>query len=629
MGNNSFSIDFGKNARGRTALGGAQTFLGHTGSAGLPGLKKKKGKQPGNSVFTPAKGSAESLEADLLYKQVLMAEVNNESAQVGLLAKSGVEQFPKDTRFHKFLASHLVKKGEHVEAIKYLSLALALEPKNVEILVSIGNALENWGKPHDAIGFYQAALGIDPKNLAAISNLIHLSMAESDWSFFPKLPEMLKTLNLGKSFGNPFNLLAVTDDPAMHRVNLAERDRLLKKNVLKNKKFPAKGTAGDKIRIGYFSSDFHSHATMFLLGKFFENHDRDRFEVYLYDLQRPEESAKAREVRDSADHYVPVATLTDKEVAERARADGLDIAVDMKGFTKGSRPVIFGHRAAPIQVSYLGFPGTTGISAMDYFLADNVTVPANKRRFFVEKIMYMPDCYQVNDNTRSHPDAIPTRTELGLPEGKFVFCSLNNSYKVTPVEYDIWMRLLHAVPDSVLWLLAPNDYVQKNLIDEAAARGIGPERLFFAGRVSTTAHLARLTQADLFLDTFNCCAHTTASETLWSGVPLITKPGDQFASRVAASILTAIGCEDLITDSAENYYDLALKLAQDPAALAEIKQRLKDNLWTTPLYDSEAYIRNFENLMEKAVERQRSGKAPGHLSLTPDETFAANRGQST
>ncbi len=231
--------------------------------------------------------------------------------------------------------------------------------------MSIGNALENWGKPHDAIGFYQAALGIDPKNLAAISNLIHLSMAESDWSFFPKLPEMLKTLNLGKSFGNPFNLLAVTDDPAMHRVNLAERDRLLKKNVLKNKKFPAKGTAGDKIRIGYFSSDFHSHATMFLLGKFFENHDRDRFEVYLYDLQRPEESAKAREVRDSADHYVPVATLTDKEVAERARADGLDIAVDMKGFTKGSRPVIFGHRAAPIPVSYLGFPGTTGISAMD------------------------------------------------------------------------------------------------------------------------------------------------------------------------------------------------------------------------------------------------------------------------
>lgn len=614
MVNNTFSLDLGKNARGKTALGGSQGFLRHKGASTSLRSGKKRGKKP--LVGQAAIGE---LDSHLLYKEILLAQVNNELNQVGLLAQKGVEKYPTQTRFYTLLASFFLKTGNHLEALKYLTHALSLEPKSSEILVSIGNTLESWGKPHDAKGFFQAALTVEPSNVPAISNLLNLSMAESDWSFFPKLPDMLKVLDKRKTLGNPFNLLSVVDDPMLHKSHLVGRDRSLQKNVLKNHKFKPRVTPGDKIRIGYFSADFYDHATMFLLGKFFENHDRDRFEVFLYDLQKFEDTALGRQIRSAAESYVSLVGLTDKEAAERACADGLDIAVDMKGFTKGCRPLIFAHRAAPVQVSYLGYPGTSGMAAMDYFLGDPVTVPASNRQFFSEKIMYMPHCYQANDNLRAHPEVITAKAELGLPEDKFIFCSLNNPFKVTPVEYDIWMRLLHAVPDSILWLLAPNEHLKKNLTDEAAARGIGPERLVFAGRVRIEAHLARLPQADLFLDTFNCCAHTTASETLWSGVPLITKPGDQFASRVAASLLTAIGCEDLITQSAEDYFDLALKLAQDPEALGQIKQRLKDNLWNTPLYDSEAYLRDFQDLMEKAVLRQRAGQAPTHLFLNEED----------
>ena len=615
LGKNTFSLDLGKNAGSKTALVESQRFLSRKGAlaSGRSGRKHSKN-------FVVDQKAAEQLDSHLLFKDILLAKVNNEFTKVGQLSQQGVEQFPTEARFYLYLAISFSQSGNYLEALKHLTQGLALEPQNSEILVTIGDALEGWGKPHDAKGFYQAALAVDPANVPAISNLFNLSLAESDWSFFPKLPDMLKVLEQANTLGNPFNILSLTDAPGLHKSHLMHRDRSMQKNVLKNDKFKPQVPPGEKIRIGYFSSDFHNHATMFLLGKFFENHDLDRFEVFLYDLQALVDTDFGRQIRSNAQSYVSLVGMTDKQAAERARADGLDIAVDMKGYTKGSRPLIFSQRVAPTQVSYLGYPGTSGISNMDYFVGDPVTVPAKNRRFFNEKIIYMPNCYQANDNLRPHPDVIPSKAELGLPEDKFIFCSLNNPNKVTPVEYDIWMRLLHTVPDSVLWILAPSEHQKKNLTDEAAARGIGPERLVFAGRLSIKAHLARLPQADLFLDTFNCCAHTTASETLWSGVPLITKPGEQFASRVAASLLTAIGCEDLITQSAEDYFDLALKLAQDPDALGQIKQRLKDNLWTTPLYDSESYLRDFQDLMEKAVTRQRSGQAPKHLFLGEEPT---------
>ena len=610
LGKNSFSFDLGKKPVGMTSLGGAQAVQ-RQGSKLKP---FKSGKKATADV-----PSAEDLEYLLLYKELLLAQVNNEAKNIRRLAQKGVDDYPKQTRFHIQLAASLNTDGEYMEALTHLTNALALEPQNSEILVAIGNTLDLWGKPNDAKGFYDAAFRVDANNVPAISNLINLSMKECDWSFYPQLPTMLENLGKAKAIGNPFNLLSVADDPEFSKTHLVRRDRSLQKNVVKNHRFKPQAKSGDKIRIGYFSSDFYKHATMFLLGKFFENHDPNRFEVRVYDLQAPVDTEEGRNVRASFDSYTSLVGLTDKEAAERACADGLDIAVDMKGFTKGCRPMIFAHRVAPIQVSYLGYPGTMGVSNMDYFLGDPVTVPKGKRRFFSEKIMYMPHCYQVNDNTRPHPETLPTRPELGLPEDRFVFCSFNNPNKITPVEYDIWMRLLQRVPESVLWILAPTTIIRENLTREAAARGIGPERLVFAPRVSNDAHLARLPQADLFLDTFNCCAHTTASETLWSGVPLITKPGDQFASRVAASILTAIGCDDLITQSEDAYFDLAVKLAQDPAALADIKQRLKDNLWTTPLYDSQAYVEDYQNLMELAVKRQEAGKTPAHLFLPQKE----------
>jgi predicted O-linked N-acetylglucosamine transferase (SPINDLY family) len=292
-----------------------------------------------------------------------------------------------------------------------------------------------------------------------------------------------------------------------------------------------------------------------------------------------------------------------------------DIAIDLKGYTEGSRPGIFARRPAPVQVNYLAHPGTMGAAYMDYIVADEMVIPPEQQRHYSEKVVYLPDCYQANDSKRRIAQRTPARSEARLPDGAFVFCSFNASFKITPAIFDIWMRLVAAVDGSVLWLLEDNEAATANLKREAEARGVSPDRLVFAPRVSVEDHLARHRLADLFLDTLPCAAHTTASDALWAGLPLLTAPGGTFAGRVAASALRAVGMGELIAPSLEAYESLALALARDPARLSSIRAKLARNRDTQPLFDTARFTRNLEAAYTTMWERYRSGLPPASFGV--------------
>ncbi len=348
-----------------------------------------------------------------------------------------------------------------------------------------------------------------------------------------------------------------------------------------------------KLRIGYFSADFRNHAMMHLTAGLFERHDRSRFEVHLFSFGEPSQDEMRARAIAAADGFHDVDNLDDAQIAAEAARARIDIAVDLMGYTRGSRPEIFVRRIAPIQVSYLGFPGSLGADFMDYIIADHWIAPQDAH--FTEKVIRLPHTYLATDNTRIIASRAFGRGELGLPQHGFVFCCFNNSYKISPAEFDIWMRLLGKVEGSVFWLLKDNEQAAANLAREAASRGIDPRRLVFAPRMAHADHLARHRAADLFLDTFNYNAHTTAADALWTGLPLVTKSGRSFAARVAGSLLHAIGLPELVTESEADYERLALDLATDPARLAAVKTKLAANRLTTPLFDTGAATRAFED----------------------------------
>ena len=291
----------------------------------------------------------------------------------------------------------------------------------------------------------------------------------------------------------------------------------------------------------------------------------------------------------------------------------IDIAIDMKGFTQDARTAIFSYRAAPIQVNYLGYPGTMGCDYIDYIIADKVVIPEENKHYYTEKVVYLPDTYQVNDRTKKISDRIFLREDEGLPSDGFVFCCFNNSYKITPKMLDLWVRILKSVDKSVLWLLSDNETATKNLRDEVYVRGLDPGRLFFSQRIDMEDHLARHRLADLFLDTLPCNAHTTASDALWAGLPMLTCLGEGFASRVAASLLTAMHLPGLITETVEQYESLAIQLATHPEQLQDIKFKLKQNRLTTSLFDTERYTRNLESAFSRMVDRYQQNLSPDHL----------------
>jgi protein O-GlcNAc transferase len=366
----------------------------------------------------------------------------------------------------------------------------------------------------------------------------------------------------------------------------------------------------ERIRVGYLSADFHDHATSYLMAGLFERHDRAKFEISAYSFGPDQKDQSRARLMKAFDRFFDIRPLRDVDAARLLAAHEIDIAVDLKGYTGGARPAILAHRPAPIQVSYLGYPGTMGADFIDYVVADPITVPIDEQAFFTEKIVHLPDCYQANDRERPIAERTPSRAECGLPERGFVFASFNSGLKLTPAFFDIWMRLLKTVPNSVLWLLRDNPWVEANLRREATARGVSPERLVFAPRETLADHLARNRLADLFLDTLPYNAHTTASDALWAGLPVVSCIGTTFAGRVAASLLSAVGLPELITRSLEEYEALARHLASDPARLAGIRAKLVRNRLTTPLFDTDRFRRHLEAAYLEMWRIQQRGEKP-------------------
>jgi predicted O-linked N-acetylglucosamine transferase (SPINDLY family) len=378
---------------------------------------------------------------------------------------------------------------------------------------------------------------------------------------------------------------------------------------------PAPAGAHDRLRIAYLSADFHNHATAQLAIELFERHDRTRFDICAISFGPDDGTAMRAACVAAFETFLDARAMSDEAIAAWMRGKEIDIAVDLKGFTTGARERVFALRPAPLMVNYLGFPGTLGTEVYDYILADAVVAPMAMQPFFAETIVHLPGSYQPNDSRRGVPETSLSRAEAGLPQTGFVFASFNNSYKITPAVFDVWMRLLAATQGSALWLLDDNALATANLRKEAAARGIDPARLVFAPRVGPNAHLARQRLADLFLDTQPCGAHTTASDALWMGLPIVTCLGGAFAGRVAASLLHAVGLADLVAPDLAAYERLALELARDPGRLAAIRARLETERYRLPLFDADRYRRGVEAAYETMWARHQRGDPPAPFAV--------------
>jgi predicted O-linked N-acetylglucosamine transferase (SPINDLY family) len=375
------------------------------------------------------------------------------------------------------------------------------------------------------------------------------------------------------------------------------------------------GAADGRIRVGYFAATLHEHATAYLMAQLFESHDRERFEITAFSYgPRTGDPMRARLVA-AFDRFEEIGARSDLEAAVLARSLGIDIAVDLMGYTREARPGIFACRAAPIQVAYLGYPGTMGASYVDYAIVDRIVVPRSQYGDYTEKLVTMPSCYQVNDARRPRPEAALTRDDAGLPREGFVFCCFNNNFKLTPRMFDVWMRILREVGGSVLWLMEDNPWAAANLREEARARGVDPARLVFARRVPLAEHLARHRLADLFLDTLPYNAHTTASDALWMGLPVLTCRGESFAGRVAASLLDAVAMPGLVAATLDQYEQRAVALARDAHALQSLRDRLAANLRGAALFDAGTFTRDLEKAYRAMHARALAGSAPDHLEI--------------
>jgi predicted O-linked N-acetylglucosamine transferase (SPINDLY family) len=510
----------------------------------------------------------------------------------------------------------LQEMGRHAAAIESYDRAIALKPDYVEAHAGRGFSLLNRGRHEEALASFDRALALkaDQKYLLAFRRYVLMQIC--DWRDLRQYLERLEQdLSARKPFTAPFQVLALIDSPALQR---------LAAEVWVQEECPPDETlgsiprrqAGDRIRIGYFSADFRNHPVSHLTAELFETHDRSRFEVIAFALGPKVDDAIRARLERGFDRFIDVSERSDLEVALTARRMGIDIAVDLGGFTDHARPKIFALRTAPIQMSYIGYLGTMGAPYIDYLLADPTIIPAEQQKHYSEAIIYLPS-YQVNDSKRPAIERTLMREELGLPARNFVFSCFNANYKITPGIFAVWMRILLRVDGSSLFLYAGNEIAERNLRREAEHCGIHPDRIVFGKFLAQEDYLARFRTMDLFLDTLPYNAGTTASDALWAGLPVLTCAGRAFAGRVAASLLNAIGLPELVTSTLEEYEETAVKLAENPELLFEIKQKLARNRLKTALFDTRTFTRHLEAAYTRIQERYLAGLAPQSIVVTP------------
>lgn len=514
----------------------------------------------------------------------------------------------------------LASLDRRAEALASYDAALAIEPNHADVLANRAQVLSKMGRSAEAIADCERALAINPRHRTAIGDLASCQLAVCDWTAALELPARLdNAVSAGDAVVPPFVYVALPISAADHlRYTKAYLDRLPKRGVAPPR-HPSRvdRRADDRIRIAYLSADYYRHPTAWLAVELFERHDRSRFEIIGISYGPDDNSDIRHRLVSSFDRFHDVRSRTDSEVADLLFELKIDIAVDLKGHTEHARPGILASRPAPVQVSYLGYPGTTALDFIDYVVADPVVLPFDQQSCFTEKIVHLPECYQPNDSRKAIAPQTPSRSELGLPEQGVVFCCFNQSYKITREFFDAWMRLLQSCEGSVLWLLDSNDTATANLRKEAQSRGVDPARLVFAPKQDLPRHLARHRAADLFLDNLPCNAHTTASDALWAGLPVLTCIGTTFAGRVAASLLQAVGLPELVTHDLGAYEALAGKLAADPAFLKSFRERLAANRSTHPLFNSQRTCRHIEAAYTRMWETWLRGEAPRSFAVSP------------
>jgi predicted O-linked N-acetylglucosamine transferase (SPINDLY family) len=501
------------------------------------------------------------------------------------------------------------------EAVAAYDRAISAKPDLAEAWYGRGSVLSDHKRYEEAIVDFSKALSFKPDLIGAEGARLHARMHICDWRGIDRdCAQVTSSVRAGKANAAPFVFLAVSSDAA---------DQLACAQVWTKTKFPppypvwrGENSTSDKIRVVYLSADFYEHPVAYLMAGMFESHDRSRFETVAMSFGADDQSDMRKRLEKSFDRFIDVQAKSESETAELLKSLEGDIVVDLMGYTGIPRTGVLAKRVAPVQVSYLGYAGTMGADFIDYILADRVVIPQDRRQFYSEKIAELTGSFMVNDRARKIATNVPTRAEQGLPENGFVFCSFNQSYKIAPEVFALWMRLLNRVEGSVLWLSRHNDVAVRNLQDAARSHGVDPARLVFATRVPLNEdHLARHRLADLFLDTLPFNAHATAADALWAGLPVLTQAGETFAGRVAASLLSALDLPELITTTADEYEKTALGLAADAGKLAALKTKLAQNMMTSSLFDTERTTRHVERAFEAMVRRHRDGLPPDHIEI--------------
>ena len=556
---------------------------------------------------------------------------------------------PDNPELHFNTAKALSTLQRDTDALEHHQKALALDPDNPEIWLNYGRSLDNLRQREQALDCYEKAVVLQPQMAEGWFNkgkilgelrrydealqsyinayqlrptepfllgiILHYKMLICDWADLEGIYlKIQQDLHAHQMVVEPFGFQGVST---------SEQDLLESAKIFAKQRFPAREktanqvapkSKNEKIRIAYLCGEFRDQATSVLMTGVYESHDPDHFEIYALDNGWDDGGVLRPRMKKAFKEIIDISQMTDPAVVNLIEDLQIDILVNLNGYFGEGRQNVFAFHPAPIQVNYLGFPGTLGAEYMDYLIADPIVIPPTSRQYYVEKIAYLPNSYQANDSKRIISAREFTRAELGLPEVGFVYCCFNNNYKITPETFDSWMRILKAVEGSVLWLIQDNVPAEKNLKAEALKRGISPDRIIFAQRLPLPEHLARHKMADLFLDTLPYNAHTTASDALWAGVPVLTLLGNTFPGRVAASLLNAVGLPGLVAHTPKEYEQRAIELARDPLVLKAIQERLVDNRLSKPLFDTALFTQDLEALYKKMVERYRANLVPEDIS---------------
>ncbi len=558
-----------------------------------------------NNMGTALQDQGKSTEATSCYKKALEIKPDYVSAYYNL--------------GHVFQG-----QGEFDEAISCYRKALELRPDYAEAYNNMGAMFQEQSELNEAISCYQKAVELKPDYAEAYNNLFHQFQQACAWQKTKGLADKLdgftaKALDSGTKTGEtPFVNLMKYTDPARNFTVAKSWSCDIERTVsnLKNY-FPhdVRKSSKTKITIGYLSNDFRNHPMAHLMLGLFGLHNRNEFSIFCYSYGEDDASTYRAQIRRDCDRFVDIHNLNDTAAAKCIYEDQVDILVDLKGYTRGNRIGIYALRPAPVQVRYLGLAGTTGADFFDYIITDRIVTPEEHARYYSENFAYMPHSYQVNDHTQEISNKDWKKADFGLPEGSFVFCSFNQSYKIEPVMFNSWMKIIQQIPESVLWLQGTNETAKKNLRLEAEVRGMKSDRLIFAEKLSKSEHLARLRLADVALDTRIVSGAATTSDALWVGLPVITLQGSNFASRMSSSILTAIGLSELVVHSIEEYESLAIDLAHNPGKLQAIRQKLARNLTTEPLFDTPRFARNLEKAYREMWKIFMAGESPRQIEV--------------